>query len=80
MGPFGGPVFGAAFLGKREKQMSQVSRANFWVRQADQKIGPLICNFFLAFEEKFKLWLVVGGAVDKAQLCGSWLFAWKLQR
>ena len=25
--------------------MSQVSRAYFWVRQADQKMGPPICIF-----------------------------------
>ena len=31
--------------------MSQVSRANFWVRQADQKMGPPIC-IFLGFPRK----------------------------
>ena len=31
--------------------MSQVSRTNFWVRQADQKMGPPIC-IFLGFPRK----------------------------
>ena len=68
MGPFGAPVFGAAVLGKREKWMSQVSRAYFWVRQADQKMGPPICIFFWLAKKTLSSNVGVGGSVDEAQL------------
>ena len=48
--------------------MSQVSRAYFWVRQADQKMGPPICIFFWLSKKKFSSDVGVGGSVDEAQL------------
>ena len=48
--------------------MSQVSRANFWVRQADQKMGPPISIFFGLSKKKLCSDMGVGGSVDEAQL------------
>ena len=48
--------------------MSQVSRANFWVRQADQKMGPPICIFLGFPRKKLCSDMGVGCSVDEAQL------------
>ena len=48
--------------------MSQVSRAYFWVCQADQKMGPPICIFLGLSKKTFSPDMGVGGSVDEAQL------------